>query len=121
MKDIALVGDKFKLENYRWVFTQTRFEYLIQKIRYTLSIVKGEWFFNRDIGVPYIPSEDLDKRLHGGIIEAGMQSEIMKIEGISKILRFDSSVNIATRTLIIDFSVQLDTGDIFSDTLPVEV
>jgi hypothetical protein len=115
------MGDKFKLENYRWVFTQTRLEYLTQKIRHTLSLVKGEWFFNREIGVPYIPNEDLDKRLHGGIIEAGIQSEIMKIEGISKMFRFDSSMNPATRTLTIDFTVQLDTGETLSDTVPVEV
>jgi hypothetical protein len=117
LKDLLIEqhGNKFIIEDHRWRFTETRLEYISQKIRHTISIFRGEWFMDRKIGIPYIPEEDIEKDMHRRMIETAIQVRIGEINGVDKFLSFSSSLDKATRILTVAFTVQIDTGETYSD------
>jgi hypothetical protein len=121
MKDLLLEqnSNNFVVEDHRWRFTETRLEYLSQKIRHTISVFRGEWFMDRSIGIPYIPGEDIEKNMHRRMIETALQVRIGEIEGVEKFLLFSSSLDKGTRVLTVDFTVQIDTGETYSDSVSV--
>jgi hypothetical protein len=112
-------GNKFVVEDKRWRFTETRLEYIAQKIRHTISVFLGEWFMDRTIGIPYIPGEDVDRYMHQRMIETALQVRIGEVEGVEKFLSFSSSLDKATRILKIAFTVQLDTGETYGDSVEI--
>jgi hypothetical protein len=121
MKSIAisLQGNKFPVEGGRWRFTQTRIEYLAQKVRHAISIFQGEWFFNQNLGIPYIPDENTDNRLHRRLVESRLQETIVGVEGIARLVTFSTSLDKAKRELTVNFTAQIDTGETFSDSITV--
>jgi len=118
MKDLLLQqnSNKFAVEDHSWRFTSTRLEYLSQKIRHTISVFQGEWFMDRSIGIPYIPSETTEKNMHRRMIETALQVRIGEIPGVVKFLSFSSTLDKATRKLRVNFTVQIDTGEQYSHT-----
>jgi hypothetical protein len=121
MKDLAmgLDGNTFTVVDHKWVFTREPIEYIAQKIRHTISVFQGEWFFNRAIGVPYIPSQDQDKVLHRGLIESRLQVRIMQVDGVVKMTKFESHLDKAKRVLTVDFEVQISSGETISQSVEV--
>jgi hypothetical protein len=121
MKDLFLEqqGNNFVVEDHRWRFTETRLEYMAQKIRHTISVFLGEWFMDRTIGIPYIPGNDIEKNMHRRMIETALQVRIGEVAGVDKFLSFSSRLDKAARVLTVDFTVQLDTGETYSDSVPV--
>jgi hypothetical protein len=121
MKDLLLEqqGNKFVVNDHRWRFSETRLEYLAQKIRHTISVFSGEWFIDRSIGIPYIPGEDVERGMHQRMIETALQVRIGEVEGVEKFLSFSSSLNKTNRILTIDFTIQIDTGDTYSNSIPI--
>jgi hypothetical protein len=121
LKDLLLEqqGNKFAIEDHRWRFTETRLEYISQKIRHAISVFHGEWFMDRTIGIPYIPGEDVEKDMHRRMIETALQVRIGEIEGVEKFLLFSSRLDKTTRILTVAFTVQLDTGETYSDSVPL--
>jgi hypothetical protein len=119
MKDLLLEqhSNNFAVVDRRWRFTETRLEYIAQKIRHTISVFLGEWFMDRTIGIPYIPGEDVDRSMHRRMIETALQVRIGEVEGVEKFLSFYSSLNTATRILTVDFTVQIDTGETYGDSV----
>jgi hypothetical protein len=119
MKSLLLEQNStnFAAEDHHWRFTKTRLEYLAQKIRHTISIFQGEWFMNRTIGIPYIPGGDTEKNMHRRMIETALQVRIGEVEGVEKFLAFSSSLDKSARILTVDFTVQLDSGDTYRDSV----
>jgi hypothetical protein len=119
VKSLALLNqsNKFVVEDHRWRFTETRLEYLAQKIRHTISIFRGEWFMDRAIGIPYLPKEDVEKDMHRRMIETALQVRIGEVEGVEKFLLFTTSLDKATRILTVKFIVQIDTGETYGDSV----
>jgi hypothetical protein len=122
MKSLLLErhGNNMVVENHRWRFTETRLEYVSQKIRHTISLFQGEWFMDRTIGIPYIPGEDAGKDTHRRVIETALQVRIGEVEGVEKFLSFSSRLDKTARTLTVDFTVRLDTGETYSDSVAIE-
>jgi hypothetical protein len=114
---LANQSNKFVVEDHRWRFTETRLEYIAQKIRHTISIFLGEWFMDRAIGIPYIPGEDVEKDMHRRMIETALQVRIGEVEGVEKFLLFTASLDKATRILTVEFIVQIDTGETYGDSV----
>jgi hypothetical protein len=121
MKDLLIEqqSNKFVVEDHRWRFTATRLEYTAQKVRHTISVFLGEWFMDRTIGIPYIPGEDVEKDMHRRMIETALQVRIGEVPGVDKFLSFTSSLDRAARILTVEFTVQLDTGETLSDSVPI--
>jgi hypothetical protein len=123
MKDLLLEqqGNKFVVKDRCWRFSETRLEYLAQKIRHTISVFRGEWILDRTIGIPYIPGEDVEKEMHRRMIETALQVRIGEIEGVEKFLLFSSRIDKATRILTVDFTIQIDTGETYSNSVEIGV
>jgi len=121
MKSILLKqnSNSFIAENNRWRFTRTRLEYVSQKIKHTISVFHGEWFLNRDIGIPYIATDGIEKNMHRRMIETALQVRIGEVEGVLKILSFTSTMDRARRILTVRFTVQIDSGENYSDTVEI--
>jgi hypothetical protein len=121
MKNLLLEqqGNKFVVDDHRWRFSETRLEYLAQKIRHTISVFRGEWFMDRSIGIPYIPGENVEKDMHRRMIETALQVRVGEVDGVEKFLSFNTSLNNATRILTADFTVQIDTGETYSDSVKI--
>jgi hypothetical protein len=121
MKSIAISpqGNKFPVEGGHWRFTQSRIEYLAQKVRHAISIFQGEWFFNQNIGIPYIPDENTENKLHRRLIESRLHETIVGVDGIARLVTFSTALDKASRTLTVNFTAQTDTGETFSDSITV--
>lgn len=121
MKNIFLEknSNKFAVEAHRWRHTRTRLEYVAQKIRHTISVFQGEWFLNRNIGIPYIPDNGTEKNMHRRMIETALQVRIGEVEGVGKIITFNSTLDRATRQLRVSFVVQIDSGETYSDSIEI--
>jgi hypothetical protein len=119
MKDlfVGLQGNKITVQNHRWQFTADRLEYVSQKVRHVVSVFYSEWFFNRDIGIPYIPKDGDLKAGHRRLIESALQVAICRVEGIERLIAFSTTLNRATRELTVDFTARVDTGEEYSDTI----
>jgi hypothetical protein len=121
MKSLAICpqNNNFVVEDHRWRFTKTRLEYSAQKIRHTISIFLGEWFMDRTIGIPYIPGEDVEKNMHRRMIETALQVRIGEVEGVERFLSYSTSLDKAARILTVEFTVQIDTGETYSGSVPI--
>jgi hypothetical protein len=121
MKNLLLEkhSNKFVVEDHHWRFTKTRLEYIAQKIRHTISIFQGEWFMDRTIGIPYIPGEDVEKDMHRRMIETALQVRIGEVEGVEKFLSFSPHLNKASGILTVEFTVQIDTGETYGDSVEI--
>jgi hypothetical protein len=121
MKDLLLEqqGDKFVVRDHHWRFTETRLEYISQKIRHVISVFHGEWFMDRTIGIPYIPDEYVEKNMHRRMIETALQVRIGEVEGVEKFQSFSSRLDKAARILTVEFTVQIDTGETYSDSVEI--
>jgi hypothetical protein len=116
---MTLQDNHFLVENNRWCFTQTRLEYLAQKVRHAISIFQGEWFFNQDIGIPYIPKENENGLVHRRLIESWLQATIVGVEGIARLIVFNTTLDKAKRELTVNFTAQIDSGETFSDSINI--
>lgn len=114
MKDFALVPGT---NNFLWnkrsmTMTSDYLQYMQQKVRCCLSLLKGEWYLDTQIGLPYIPSWDMDKGGHRAILESAIRVKISGVSGIKKLLSFSSDLDSKTRLLTVSFSAQCDNGEV---------
>jgi hypothetical protein len=109
----------FAIENNRWRMTQTRLEFLAQKVRHAISIFLNEWFFNPSLGIPYIPKQDDGKVMHRRLIETRLQTTITGVEGIARLVSFVTELDKGTRELTVTFVAQIDSGETFEDSIVI--
>jgi hypothetical protein len=92
-------------------FTENRLEYLQQKVRSVLSLFFGEWYLDTSLGIPYIPATD-SKIAHRFLIESRVQTKLMAIKGITKLIYFTPEYKSNERILSISFAAETDSGEI---------
>ncbi len=74
---------------------------------------------DKSIGIPYIPGDDVSRGMHRRMIETALQVRIGEISGVKKFLVFKTTIDKVSRTLIVDFTVQIDTGEQYSDSVEI--
>ena len=123
MKNLILEQNtnNFVVRENRWRNTETRLEYVSQKIKHVISVFLGEWFMNTAIGIPYIPPDGTSKSMHRRMIETALQVRIGEVRGVEKIITFNSTPDKASRKLSVYFVVQIDSGETYGDTVDIEV
>jgi hypothetical protein len=111
MRDFAIdpQGNSFLRTNKGFRLTEDRLEYLAQKVRCAISLFLGEWYLNVNLGVPYIP-EFGDKNQHRPLMESVMQERILDVEGVKRLLSFETVFDQKTRTLGVSFVAETDAG-----------
>lgn len=112
-------------------FTIDIVEYTVQKIEKVLSVVLGEWYLNRTIGLPYIAqnNNDRDDRTKNifvknpdlAFINGQFTIAIVNISTIDRLISLNSELDTNTRTLNVEFEALLTNGDVLQDTVNIGV
>ena len=113
MKDFALepITTNFLWNKRGLQMTSDFLQYMQQKVRCCLSLIKGEWYLDTRVGLPYIASWDMTKSSHRSILESAIRVKITSIDGIKKLISFSSELDAKTRQLSVSFSAQCDNGE----------
>ena len=123
MNDILLNAQEntFFKSKSKLYLCRSNLEYLQQKIRIALSFQKGEWFTDSTIGLPYVPDFDISKTDHRSLLTACIQARVMQIDGIKKMLSFETEYNDTDRTLEVSFIVNTVDGQEIAYTTKLSV
>lgn len=105
-----------KVTEYNLSLTTNNFDYISQKIETKLKYVKGEWFLNRNNGLPYF-TDIFKKNPDIPLITSLFRSVLLGIDGVIDILDFTIALNNSTRVLTINYEIQIDTGETLSGTV----
>jgi len=101
--DLQIEGFDLKLTNDSQI--------VAQKVKQALLTIKGEWFLNEELGVPYL--EILGQKNPASLISTILISHIMRVEGVKEIISFEVEEDKQSRTMVI----RLEIKDIFDNEL----
>lgn len=113
MKDLVIEEDTtnfVKTAKHNWKFSEDEYNHYRQKVRHCLSIFYQEWFYNRALGIPYIPDEYMDNATHKRMIETAIKDRVLELEKVEKITEFSVRLDKATRTFYVSITVKLIDG-----------
>lgn len=90
-----------------------------QRIHIALLTVRGEWFRDRDLGIPLVPSPGVDpaivilgnKALDVNLAEAQFRDAISRVPGVARIDSLSLVLNAATRRLTVLWQVTCTFDD----------
>jgi hypothetical protein len=89
-----------------------------------MRMVRGEWFQDRDAGVPWLPNDVVaaDRAILGGKfnrarVDADLRAAIMSTPGVVEVLAMDIAFDGATRALTVAWKARAAWGDTAADTL----
>jgi hypothetical protein len=123
MKDFAVDphSNKFIWRKNGLRFTESYLEYMAQKVRCAISLFLGEWYLNKNIGIPYI-STSINKIDHRPVLETALITTISNVKGIKSLLSFEPVFNESTRTLRVNFTAKCENEETleYSDELSVQ-
>lgn len=109
MIDFRLIDGKLltdKSGNFKLVDGAERVR---QQVEFRLSLFRGEWFLDSEFGTPYLESV-LGKQVTINAALSTIKTEILGVEGVTKIEDFSYQLNRQTRLLTINCSLQTDYG-----------
>jgi hypothetical protein len=86
-----------------------------QKILCRLLLFEGEWFLDKEAGVPYY-TDILKKGPDFSAVDAILQDEILNTEGVDYLISYEGEYDPSERTYSITFSVAVN-----GETLEMEV
>lgn len=93
-------------------------EAIIQRIRVRFRFVKGEWFLDQRLGVPYF-QEVFKKNPDTRLITEIFRTVLRTTPGVKKVDSFTAALDSATRTLSCTFHATLTDGTVvLSDAEP---
>jgi len=92
-----------------------------QKVQITLRAFKGEYFADINLGVPYLENDNnsvqlLGDRIPKDIFDTYMREAILGVDGVVSITEYSSEVNNTGESLTIEFSAQIESGEVISTT-----
>ena len=82
-----------------------------QRLKQRLLTIRGEWFLNQEIGLPWF-NEINAKGTPEGRIRALLIEEITETEGVLSLETFQLDYNSRTRTMLVQFEVTATPGRI---------
>jgi hypothetical protein len=114
MKNIYIDPESydFALDNYNLRLTTTETEYWSQKIENNVQINLGEYFLDRDKGIPYFGpnGQIMQKNPDLNLVQSLLVNEITNIDGINNVSSFVADFDRANRTYRATVQVITDTG-----------
>lgn len=98
-----------------------------QALRTRVLLVRGEWFLDLDVGVPYLPSDTVEdsaallgQRFNAVKARAAFREAIEGAPAVVEILALTVAFDGATRGLTVAWTVRTEFGDT-TESLDVEV
>ena len=109
-KDLTLKSD----DSLR--VTENNVEFISQKIEQRLQFALGEWFLNRELGIPYY-TDILVKSPNLNIVNNIFREAITDIEEIDEIISFETSFDTTERSYTVNFEVKANGESVTSEVL----
>lgn len=110
-RDILLNGSHdISIMSYDVVLTDEATE-VSQRVKQALLLILGEWFLDRDIGVPYLGTVFGEKNSFDAI-KAMFVQVISSVFGVKEVLGLDVELDNETRVLSVNFRIL----DIYGNT-----
>ena len=120
MRDLKLVNNSntLQISNFDLLLTDsTNFlDYVSQKLRTVLMAVKGEWFLDTDVGLPYFESI-LVKSPNISYIEDLYKQAILSVDEVTELVSFALQFEPTTRQMQADFKVTIISGETLTLTV----
>lgn len=91
---------------------------IVQAVRYRLSLFRGEWFLNLDVGVPWY-DEIIGEHFDEALVRRRVAEAINDVEGIVEITELTAKYDNKTRTISVTWAARTLFGDTPSVTLGV--
>jgi len=92
-------------------------ELVAQRLKVILQLFKGEWFLDADAGIPWY-QEILEKGVPVEVVDSILRAAIIATAGVNRLLTYASSIDAATRTVSVAFTVDTVYGPVdFEETL----
>lgn len=86
-------------------------ELLSVRIKTRFSTFRGEWFLDRNLGVPYF-EEVMVKNPDVNAVRNLLLAQLVDIPGVDEVLSFDVNFNTASRLFQVNFKVRATDGTI---------
>lgn len=97
-----------------------------QGIKVRLLMVRGEWFLDLDIGMPYFEGEGIDpnivimgKPFNRDLTAGLIRERILRTPGVKAIEQLTVTFDGETRTVYVTYRVRVDWDDTLEDSLEV--
>jgi hypothetical protein len=103
VNDIAVVNYDFMLVD--------GIDQIRQKIKIRLQFFLGEWFLDTSIGVPFWNEVHL-KNPNKVKVDAALKATILDTPGVNSLTAYDSTFDVASRTLTVNFTVDTIYGEL---------
>jgi len=91
-------------------------EYIGQKIRQVLLLIRGEWFLDLRLGTPWF-EEVLVRNPSFEAIRATVRTKILSVPGVSSVPVLDLAFDKASRNMQIQFTAKLKNGAVVTDSV----
>jgi hypothetical protein len=89
----------------------TNGESIAQRIKITLWLFLGEYFFDESVGVPYF-QQIFQKGITASEVDNIFKTKIRSVPGVLSLTKFTSEFNKAQREYKINFTVLTSTGSV---------
>ena len=93
------------------VLTTVELDNISQNLRQRLRIIKGEWFLDRTLGLPYFDII-LEKNPNSALVSSLYKTVILETKGVTKLNTFTMTFDPRLRFLTITFTATITTGEI---------
>lgn len=87
-------------------------EQVAQNVETRLRTLRGEWFLDRALGVPYFSGILGEPMVDISTFDALIKAEIVDVDGVNRIVAFESSFARSTRVYSVSFTADTIYGPI---------
>ena len=84
-------------------------EAIVQRLRIKLKFFKGEWFLNKQFGIPYNQTI-FSKGTTKPQVDSIFRNKILSTPGVVELVTFSSELDAARRSYTLSFSCRASTG-----------
>ena len=87
-------------------------ERVAQAVEMRIQALRGEWFLDRTFGLPYFESVLGEKMIPGEDFDAVVKATILEVDGVNRIISFESSLDHSNRIYEVEFVADTIYGPI---------
>lgn len=100
----------FVIKNGNLITTNKDWE-VLQRIKTRVYRIYGEWFLNRNVGIPWYEGVLGDKNLKA--VTFLLKSEVLSTSGVKAVIKANSILDKTTRRVLTYLQIQLDSDNIY--------
>ena len=107
MKDLLLDSNNdLSIQDGDLALTQTSQQSIAQTCKIRLQTLKGEWFLNESIGVPYL--DILGRKVSDQHVSHVVRESLNNIEGVKEVTSINTQYRANNRTLSLSYKIETE-------------